>query len=91
MVYTQAQLPKLKNLRRFALAIKSFPITGLGVIQYAEHLGYDDETINFLKLFSREMIFNSRSDFLNHCALLERMVKEEKRQPASFVHEVQED
>ncbi len=90
MIYT-AQLPKLKNLQQFAYMIRNFPITGLGIVQYAEHLGVDDQTIDFLKLFSQEKSFHSRSDFLNHCTLLERMVKEERRQPAEYLTAAEED
>ena len=77
MIYTE-QLPKIYSLRLLAKQIKSFPITGLGIAQYAEHLGYDEEMVDFIKLFSQGMVFNSRTDFLNHCSLLERLLKEER-------------
>ena len=77
MIYTE-QLPRVITLQELADKIKNFPISGLGVVQCAEHLGYDEKTINFIKLFSRRLIFNSRTDFLNHCRLLEGMLREER-------------
>lgn len=77
----QKTLPKLKNLRHLASEIESFPITGLGIAQCAEHLGYDDGTVNFLKLFSSRMVFNSRADLIYQCSLLERLLREEAETP----------
>lgn len=78
MTYAQS-LPRIGDLRQLAKEVISFPINGLGIVQYAEHLGYDDHTIDFLKLFSKYRTFNSRTDFLRHCSLLERLLKEEHR------------
>ncbi len=77
-MYTE-QLPRINDLKLLAQEIKGFPITGLGITQYAEHLGYDDETIDFLNLFSRHLVFSSRTDFLHKCSLLEKLLKEERR------------
>ncbi len=78
MIYAE-QLPKIYSLRLLAKEIKSFPITGLGIVQYADHLGYGKEVADFIKLFSQGIVFNSRTDFLDHCSLLERLLKEERR------------
>ena len=77
MIYTE-KLTKLATLRQLAWQIKNFPITGLGIVQSAEHMGYDDETIDFIELFSGRRVFNSRSDFMYHCRLLNMLLKEEK-------------
>lgn len=84
-------MPKIKSLRQFAYTIKNFPITGLGVVQLAQHTGCDDELIDFLKRFSKEVVFHSRSDFLQQCSLDERMLREEERQPVEILHEAEED
>ena len=76
MIYTE-HLPKIISLRLLAKKIENFPITGLGIAQYAEHLGHDEEIVDFIKLFSQGMVFNSRTDFLNHCSLLEKLLKQE--------------
>ena len=76
MMRTQ-NLPKLNELRSLGYEIKDYPISDLGIIQYAERLGYDQKIIDFLKLFYHQMIFNSRSEFLSYCSLLERMMKQE--------------
>jgi hypothetical protein len=75
----------MSKLHLLAKQIKSFPITGLGIVQCADHLGYDDEAINFLKLFSQKMVFNSRTDFVNHCSLLERLLKEERQSVPEYL------
>jgi hypothetical protein len=78
MMYAK-QLPKIYSLKLLAKQTKNFPITGLGIAQYAEHLGYDEGVVDFIKLFSGEMVFNSRTDFLEHCSLLERLLREERQ------------
>ncbi len=72
------QPPKMFELRRFALKIMSFPITGLGIVQYAEHSGYPNQLIDFVKLFSGRTVFNSRSGFLESCRLLKNLMRQEK-------------
>ena len=85
MIYTE-HLPKIISLRLLAKRIENFPITGLGVAQYAEHLGYDEEMVDFIKLFSQKMVFNSRTDFLDHCSLLEKLLKQERHSvPEHFI------
>ncbi|OGL26415.1 hypothetical protein A3E49_02000 [Candidatus Saccharibacteria bacterium RIFCSPHIGHO2_12_FULL_49_19] len=74
-------LPRLRSLRDFADHIEVFPISGLGMVQFAEHSGYDQRTLNFLKLFSAKIVFNSESDFLYRCSLLKRLLAEESEQP----------
>lgn len=70
-------LPRSGELRSLASQVRNYPITGLGIVQHAEHLGYDDATIKFLKLFSKHMVFACRKDFLEYCILLKRLLKEE--------------
>ena len=77
MVFTE-QLPKIKDLRRLSKEIRNFPITGFGIVQCAEHSGYDEETLDFLKRFSKRLVFQSRTDFINHCGLLEDLVRQER-------------
>lgn len=76
MVYTQ-ELPKLARLKDLSSGIESFPISGLGIAQQAEHLGYGDDIVGFVELFSESLVFNSRTDFLEHCRLLESLLREE--------------
>ena len=90
MTYEKS-LPKLKELRQLASGIKTFPITGLGIVQYAEHLGYDDNTVNFLKLFSSRLIFNNRTELIYHCSLLERLIREETKMPVEHLKSPQDE
>lgn len=80
-------LPKLGELKELSAQVKNFPISGLGVLQLAEHTGYPGQTLDFLKLFSARLVFKSRTDFMNRCSLLERMVREEQRQPVEALLE----
>ncbi|PJE65523.1 hypothetical protein COU91_01260 [Candidatus Saccharibacteria bacterium CG10_big_fil_rev_8_21_14_0_10_47_8] len=77
-MYTE-QLPRINSLKLLAREIRNFPITGLGIVQHAEHLGCDKEIIDFLRLFSQGILFNSRNDFLNQCSLLEKLLEEESQ------------
>lgn len=70
-------MPHTSDLSRLAEQVADFPITGLGISQYAEHLGYNDGVTDFVNLFSKEVIFTSRTDFLEHCRLLKKLLVEE--------------
>ena len=85
------RMPAIKELRELAREINAYPITGLGIAQYAEHLGYDGETVDFVKLFSRNMVFVNQADFVDHCALLERLLIEEERTGSGRFQESEED
>jgi hypothetical protein len=76
MIYTK-NLPKMLELDQLSRDIEVYPINGLGVWQHAVNLDYDDEIIDFVSLFSNKKVFFSRSDFLNCCILLKRLLKEE--------------
>lgn len=88
MIYTK-KLPLVKQLQQLAGEVKDFPITGLGIAQYAGHLGYDEATIDFLNLFSKKLVFTSRSNFLENCSLLERLLKEERNSPPEHLRSPQ--
>lgn len=88
MVYAQ-HLPKLNELRRLGSDIKNYPISDLGIIQHAEHLGYGKDVIDFLKLFYHQMIFKNRTEFLSYCSLLERMLKQEIKSEPEFLRSPQ--
>jgi len=84
MQYTK-RMPAIKELRQLAREVENYPITGLGIAQYAEHMGYNDDTVDFIKLFSRKMVFVNQADFVDHCSLLERLLTEESMNQADFV------
>jgi len=93
MIYTK-KLPQIKGLQQLAEDIdvtEDYPISGLGVLQFAEHRGYGDEVLNFLMLFSKKIIFISRNDFLQHCSLLEKLLREEKRSDPDEFRNLEED
>ena len=76
MKYTK-ELPQIRDIERLAIRIRNFPITGLGIVQSAEHIGCTDEIIDFLKLFSERIVFKSRAEFVNYCGLLSGLLYEE--------------
>jgi len=89
MQYTK-RMPAIKELRQLAREVENYPITGLGIAQYAEHMGYNDDTVDFIKLFSRKMVFVNQADFVDHCSLLERLLTEESKQPYENLKSPQE-
>ena len=89
-MYTK-KMPQINSLRQLATDIENFPISGLGIVEFAEHQGYSDEIVDFLKLFSRRIIFISQSDFLQHCSMLERLLREEQHSVPEHLRIPQED
>ena len=81
---TPQTLPAMNDLRQLSREVHEYPVSGLGISQHAEHLGYGDDVIDFTKLFSQRTFFSSRSDFINRCSLLERLLKEQSK--ASVEH-----
>jgi hypothetical protein len=84
------ELPKLDTLQALAKEIPYYPITGLGVAQWAEHLGYSDDVVEFIKLYSEKIVFNSRTDLLNHCRLLEKLLIEERKSVKEYIRSPQD-
>ena len=89
MIYAK-KMPRINSLRQLAVGIEDFPISGLGVVEFAEHQGYSDEIVDFLKLFSQRLVFISRADFLQHCSLLERLLREESHSVPEHLRSPQE-
>ncbi len=84
------RLPAIGTLRLLADDILDYPVTGLGVTQWAEHMGYEDDVVGFTKLYSKNIVFKSRSDFLNHCRLLGRLLKEESKSVKEYTRSPQD-
>lgn len=82
-----ANLPKTGDIERFALRIRNYPITGLGIVQLAERMRCTDELVNFLRLFSGRMIFKDHGEVLNYCRLLSGLLCEDENLQAEFIHE----
>lgn len=89
MQQTQS-LPRIKELQQFAYTIKNFPITGLGIVQSAEHMGSDDRVVDFVKLFSDRVVFFSRLQFMQTCRLLKKLIKEEVTAPRELQRKVED-
>ena len=89
MIYAK-KMPRINSLRQLAEDIKNFPISGLGIVEFAEHQAYSDEIVDFLKLFSKRIVFISRTDFLQHCSLLERLLREEQHSVPEHLRSPQE-
>jgi hypothetical protein len=81
----ERMFPTPVELRRLANEIDRYPISDLGIIQLAEHRGYSNELVGFLKLFYREMIFKNRAELLNYCQLLESVMSEEHQSKPELV------
>jgi|GEM_PF-4539524 len=76
MIYLE-HLPSRQELNRLIGEVKEYPISGRGVVQYAEHQGYDDDVLSYLKLFYRPAVFSDKSELLNTYDHLEKLIAEE--------------
>jgi len=85
VMFATTELPKLDILEHLANEIQYYPITGQGVAQWAEHLGYDDNVVDFIHLYSDKILFNSKTDLIHHCRLLERLLKEEEKATKEYI------
>ncbi|HET7673502.1 MAG TPA: hypothetical protein VFK11_03260 [Candidatus Saccharimonadales bacterium] len=72
-------LPKPEDLNRFANAVDTFPISVQRTVNIARTLGYKNDLIEFLKLFSGE--FESRADLYARTTELVLLIREENKQP----------
>ena len=78
MLYTQ-EMPTIEKIAKLAADIRSYPVTAKQVLLLASGLGYSLETINFIKQFPGDAVFESRVDFLTRCEDLRILLNEELR------------
>jgi hypothetical protein len=80
-----APLPSIRKLRQLADWGGPYPIENRRMILVAERFGLGDKVINFLDLFTKNTIFQSREDFLYQCEVMGLYVKTNQKLPADFI------
>lgn len=78
-------LPSIRKLRQLADWGGPYPIQNRRLILAAERFELGDKVINFLQLFTKGTIFQSRDDFLYQCEVMELYVRTNQKMPADFV------
>lgn len=75
MGYTRP-LPKAQDLYQVSEAIKRYPINKDEIIEVVKSLGFADEIVDFLKLFSGR--FESRADLYTRTTELALLIEAER-------------
>lgn len=83
------KLPAIRTLRSLAEIDGPFPVKNRHVILVAQRFWFDDNVIDFLKLFPPETVFHSRDEFMERCRQLELLMQEERRAPLETLHSSQ--
>jgi hypothetical protein len=83
------KLPSIRTLRYLADIDGPFPIKNRHVILAAQRFWFNDNVIEFLKLFPPDTVFYSRDEFIERCKQLELLIMEEQRSPAEVLRSPQ--
>lgn len=78
MQYDQP-LPSIRKLKKLAEWDGPFPMKSYRLIISADRYGFDDDIIWFLKLFPHDEVFQTRSDFLEHCKTLTASIQARRK------------
>jgi hypothetical protein len=84
MIYNNS-LPRINNVLWLARLSMPFPASAGAIIEIAEAWHFDKSTLDFLDLFPRDVVFETRKDFLTRCEDLELLLREEAEAPAETV------
>ncbi|HET8671392.1 MAG TPA: hypothetical protein VFM05_12430 [Candidatus Saccharimonadales bacterium] len=83
------KLPSIRTLRSLASIDGPFPIKNRHVILAAQRFYFNDNVVEFLRLFPRDQVFHSRDEFIERCQQLELLIQEERRAPIEVLHSPQ--
>lgn len=89
MVYTK-RLPRTDSIERLARATGPYPAKARRVLRQAETLGFGQSTLDFLRQFPSDEVFESRSDLLTRCEELDLLFREEREMPQETLRSPQE-
>ena len=84
------RLPSMRSLKKLASWDGPFPMKGSRIVLGARRYGFDDDVVEFLKLFSRDDVFHSRDDFLKQCQALQTIIREERGAPVEALRSPQD-
>lgn len=74
-------LPRIDNIYLLKNLIASFPVSVKKVIRIARRWRFNRSTIEFLKYFPSNEVFESPNDFLTRCEDIEIVIKEGRHEP----------
>lgn len=74
-------LPRIDNILWLKALSRPFPATTADILEKARLWHFSTNTIDFLKLFPENEIFESEEEFLTRCEELEMMIREERAMP----------
>ncbi len=78
-------LPSTRKLRRLAEWGGPFPIKNRHLVLAAERFDLGENVINFLKLFPKYTVFESREEFIYQCVVIEQYLRANKTMPMQFI------
>lgn len=89
MIYIKA-LPRIDNILWLSKLARPFPTTAGDVLDKARKWSFSKSTLDFLKLFPRDEVFENGDDFFTRCEEIEMMLREERAMPVEFLRSPQE-
>lgn len=75
-------LPRIANIEWLARLAEPFPASIDKLSDLAKHWKFGRNTMDFLRLFPKNEIFESKIEFLTRCEELEMMIREGRNLPA---------
>lgn len=82
--------PTTKDLVWLSKLADEFPVTRRELVRVARDWGFSRRTLDFLRLFPENEVFESRADFVNRCEDLELLIKQEYEAPEEHLRSPQE-
>lgn len=89
MVYTK-RLPRIDSIERLARVAGPFPVRAGRVLQRAKSFNFGKSTLDFLRQFPSDEVFESRNDLLTRCEELGILLREERQMPQETLRSPQE-
>jgi len=83
-------LPHIDNMRRLKQVARPFPAAAGAILEKAQTLNFSTSTLDLVKLFPEEEIFETEDDFVNRCEELELLIREEQSMPAEVLRSPQD-
>lgn len=83
-------LPHIDNILWLTKVSGPYPASCEDIQLTAEAWNFSNNTIEFLKLFPKNEIFNSREDFLNRYEELENLLRQQQVSAEELVHSTED-
>ena len=80
LIQDKLNFPKLDNLVWLEQLAQPFPVSAEQIYQIAMHWQFSKKTLNFIREFPSDEVFETGQDFLDRCNELKFLIKEEHDQ-----------